>query len=111
MKAQHFEHNDEPLSRVLREWKVTKPLPPRFQDEVWRRIERSETSASPWWMLIYRFAAAISRPSLAASYLTVLLLAGVIAGYWQARVANAHAEATLSARYVQMLDPYHNSLH
>ena len=36
----------------------------------------------------------------------MLLLAGLAAGYWQARATNAHAEDTLSARYVQMVDPY-----
>jgi hypothetical protein len=54
---------------------------------------------------------AVARPSVAASYLVVLLLAGVLAGYWQARAANARAEEMLSARYVQVVDPYQNLNH
>jgi hypothetical protein len=45
------------------------------------------------------------------SYLMVLLLAGILAGYWQARVTNAHAEEQLSARYVQVVDPYQTLHH
>ena len=106
MKAQHSESNDEALSRVLREWKVKPQLPPRFQDAVWQRILRSETKETTWGLLWGRLAAAITRPTLATSYLAVLLLAGLLAGYWQARAANANAEARLSARYVQVIDPY-----
>jgi len=106
MKAQHSNPSDKALSQVLGEWKVKTSLPPRFQDAVWHRIERSETREPAWKLLWARLTAAIARPTLATSYLAVLLLAGLLAGYWQARVANAHAEAQLSARYVQVIDPY-----
>ena len=53
-----------------------------------------------------RFAIALTRPRLATSYVAALLATGLIAGYWQAKVASAHAEAQLSARYVQVIDPY-----
>ena len=33
---------DEPLDAVLRGWKVDSALPPRFQEQVWRRIARAE---------------------------------------------------------------------
>jgi hypothetical protein len=106
MKEQNVEQNDEPLSKVLGEWKVKSPLPPRFQTEVWRRIESRQTQSAiqvPW---LSRLMSTITRPALAASYLAVLLLGGVLAGYWQARITNAHAEAVLSARYVEAVDPY-----
>jgi len=39
---------------------------------------------------------------------TILLLAGLLAGYWQVRIARAHNEETLSSRYVQMVAPFQN---
>lgn len=106
MKAQQSDPNDTALSRVLRDWKVEAALPPRFQEMVWRRLERSDAKAPFWGSLLVRSSAALARPTLATSYLAVLLLAGLLAGYWQGRVANAHAEAQLSALYVQAIDPY-----
>ena len=111
MKAQDSNPNDAALSRVLQQLKVQAPLPPRFEEAVWRQIERGESQAPGWLTMVARFLAALARPSLASSYLAVLLLAGLLAGYWQARAANAHAEAQLSARYVQMIDPYQNPTH
>ena len=106
MKAQHSDSSNQALSSVLREWKVKAALPPRFQESVWHRIERSESGASGWKALFSRFAIALTRPRLATSYVAALLATGLIAGYWQAKVASAHAEAQLSARYVQVIDPY-----
>ena len=106
MKAQHSNPNDEALSRVLREWKVKTQLPPGFEGSVWHRIERSDSREPRWKVLFSRLATAITRPALATSYLAVLLAAGLLAGYLQARVATARAEAKLSARYVQVIDPY-----
>jgi hypothetical protein len=103
-----LEPNDERLHRVLHEWKVEATLPPRFQDGVWRRIERQEVQAPAWLLLLRRAGMLIARPSGAASYLAVLLFLGIVAGYWQARVSNAQAEQMLSARYVQLVDPYQN---
>jgi hypothetical protein len=111
MKAQDFDPNDERLRRVLQQWPVKAALPPRFQEGVWRRIERGEAQVPAWLLWLRQLTAAVARPSVAASYLTLLLMAGILAGYWQARVANARADEMLSARYVQVLDPYQNSHH
>ena len=106
MKSQQFDQNDESLRRVLREWRVETPLPPRFQEAVWRRIELNDNQSYNWTLLLTRLLGAIAKPSLAMSYLMVLLLAGILAGYWQARINNTHTEEQLSARYVQVVDPY-----
>jgi hypothetical protein len=113
MKPDSSTPTDEALGQMLRQWKLDAPLPPRFQEQVWRRIERAETpsSAPAWRLLVHRFAAALARPSLAVSYVTVLLLAGLLAGYWQGRVTRAHVDESLGSRYVQMLDPYQKSHH
>lgn len=93
---------------MLREWTVKATLPPGFQEEVWRRIERREAQVPAWTALFSRLNAALARPSLAASYVTVLLLAGLLAGYWQVRTTKAHLDEALSSRYVQMVDPFQN---
>ncbi|HZR18113.1 MAG TPA: hypothetical protein VFE51_12530 [Verrucomicrobiae bacterium] len=106
MKAQPSNESDQALSRVLHEWKVQTPLPPRFEEGVWLGIARRQARRPAWRLIWERLGAAIARPALATSYLAVLLLAGLVVGYWQARAANARAEAQLSARYVQVVDPY-----
>ena len=111
MNSQEFDQNDASLRRLLRRWPVRTPLPPRFQEAVWRRIELNESQADRWPLFLSRLLASIARPGLATSYVMVLLLAGILAGYWQARVSNAHAEEVLSARYVQLVDPYRSPHH
>jgi hypothetical protein len=113
MKPENPMQSDEALRQVLQQWKVDAQLPPRFQEQVWRRIERSEPQAqAPAWMfLFYRLTAALARPSLAASYVTLLLLAGLLAGYWQARITKTHNDEALGSRYVQMVDPYRGLHH
>ena len=100
--------SDEALRQVLRQWKVDAPLPPRFQEQVWRQIERSETPVRvPAWSLLWdRLNAALARPSLAVSYVTLLLLTGLMAGYWQVRSARAQTDENMGARYVQLVAPF-----
>jgi anti-sigma factor RsiW len=98
--------SDEALRQALHQWKVDASLPPRFREEVWRRIERREAQAPAWTALFSRLNTALARPSLAVSYVTVLLLAGLLAGYWQVRVTKARLDEALSSRYVQMVDPF-----
>ena len=113
MKSENPTQSDAALRQVLHQWKVDINLPPRFQEQIWRRIERSEPQPQVpgWLLLIHRFATAMAHPSLAVSYVTILTVAGLLAGYWLARVTRAHLDETLSSRYVQMLDPYQDSPH
>jgi hypothetical protein len=104
--------NPEPLRRTLREWRVTEPLPPRFQEGVWRKIQQAEAGAAPatatagWTLFKAWLAAAVPRPAVAVAYLSVLLVAGMAAGYRQARQVTAHLDNELGSRYVQSVDPY-----
>ena len=99
--------DDRVLSRVLQEWKVASPLPPRFQESVWRRIEQKAPAQEPAWLEFFSWLrAALSRPALATSYVVLLLVIGSAAGYLRAQAANARADHELSVRYVQMIDPY-----
>ena len=108
MKAHNSEGDDSRLSELLQGWKVKESLPPRFGERVWQRISRLETaeSASLWFELLGGFDKIMMRPSLAVSYVTVLLAVGLAAGYWHARLENAQTADQLGARYVQMMDPY-----
>jgi hypothetical protein len=113
MKSEQPIQSDEGLRKVLRQWKVEACFPPRFQEQVWRRIEQSEAQGrAPVWVLLWeRLSAALARPSLAVSYVTVLLLVGLLAGYWQVRLTRSQAEEGMGARYVQLVAPFQSLRH
>ena len=99
---------DEALSRLLKTWKTEAPLPPRFQDAVWHRIQSAE-AARPQSLLqtiTVWVDRTFNRPALAVSYVAVLLVAGIGAGYWHAEGKTAQAQFEWRARYVQTMDPY-----
>jgi hypothetical protein len=99
---------DNALRKVLKEWRTDAALPPRFQENVWQRIERTQASASPsMWDVVARWIGTmLPRPALAVSYVTLLLVIGGTAGWTQAHQTNARVKSELGARYVQELDPY-----
>src|SRR5258708_5839760 len=102
---------DEALRKLLKEWRTDASLPQRFQETVWRKIERAEhphtTALPPLWIAIgHWIGTVLSRPALAASYVTVLLGIGVTAGWAQAQRETTYMKDELGQRYVQALDPY-----
>jgi|ERR1035437_309322 hypothetical protein len=100
--------SDERLRSVLREWVVDAPLPPSFQEQVWKRIARAEapTESSFWTALARLVEVVLPRPKIAFSYVAALLVLGVTAGSVTAQIKSSHLDATLRARYVQAVDPY-----
>ena len=100
--------SDVLLRRTLREWCIDAPLPPRFQERVWARIQRQQAKApdDPWTRFVQSVAIFLARPTLAVSYVSLLLVIGVLAGYLHGRADSARESQELGARYVQMLDPY-----
>ena len=108
MKTNQTPQDDSALRQVLREWRVDAPLPPRFQEEVWRRIDRAESQAQPsfWGWLSSLLEVRLLRPQFAFSYVAALVLLGVAAGSFAAQAATRRANADLGARYVQSLDPF-----
>jgi hypothetical protein len=95
---------DTKLSALLRQSRVSPPLPPRFQENVWRRIEDAQAPAKPasW---LDAFATLVLRPRFAYATVAALLLAGALLGAHQgAQIAKQDAQA----RYVAMVAP--NSL-
>src|ERR1043166_6724370 len=108
MRPENSTENDPTLRKVLRQWEVIEPLPPWFREQVWQRIARREASPaeSPWLLLANWLGQLFARPSLVVSYVTVLLAAGLMAGYLHARADTTRMSEQLGTRYVQMLDPH-----
>jgi hypothetical protein len=98
---------DAPVTKLLREWKLESVLPPRFNEQVWQRIETAGVPAvSPWALLRNWVARTLARPAMAISYVTVLLLAGLAIGFWRGQANSERAATELSARYVQLMSSY-----
>jgi hypothetical protein len=92
---------------LLRESRPSPPLPPRFQENVWRRIESADARNVPagagnWLDAI---AAWILRPRLAFAVVTVVVLAGMGLGW---REGEQFARHDAQARYLAAVAP--NSL-
>ena len=105
------QNHDEPLRKLLKEWRTDAALPPRFQEAVWQRIEcadraRATVTPSAWAVFTHWIGTMLPRPALAASYVSVLLVIGVTAGWAQAREANSRVKSDLGERYVRVLNPY-----
>ena len=98
---QNMNADDQKLSAALRESRVSPPLPPRFQENVWRRIEDAAAPAkSDSWL--DALAALLLRPRFACVTVAALVLAGVLLGAVQgAQLAKQGAEA----RYVALVAP------
>src|SRR5512133_2838226 len=100
--------NSESEDRVLKQWVVTTPLPPRFQENVWSRIAGSQRAAPAafWPALIQLISSSFTRPKVAYSYAAVFVALGIAAGSWTAKVKATRLETDLGQRYVQSLDPF-----
>ena len=80
---------DAPLSALLRPARPAPGLPPRFQENVWRRIQDSEAPAtSASWL--DALAALVLRPRLAMAAAAVMLTAGILAGALDGRQVARH---------------------
>ena len=96
--------SDIKFREVLRAARPSPSLPPRFQENVWRRIEDAEAPAkSGSWL--DAFAALVLRPRFAYATVATLMLAGVLLGTYHG-VQNA--KQTGQARYLAAVAP--NSL-
>jgi hypothetical protein len=97
--------DDKKLSTLLRASRMAgQSLPPRFQENVWRRIEDAEAPVkSGSWL--DAMAALVLRPRFAYTTVAALVLAGALLGTYQgAQVAKQDAQAS----YVALVAP--NSL-
>jgi hypothetical protein len=92
---------DTKLREVLQAARLSPSLPPRFQENVWRRIEDAEApAASASWL--DALAAFVIRPRFAYATVAGLVLAGALLGAHQgAQIAKQDAQA----RYVASVAP------
>lgn len=96
-------HEDKKLKSLLDEARPVPDLPPRFQENVWRRIESAEagkiSGAANW---LDALAGWLMRPRLAFALAAVLLFAGSSVGWIKGQQLGRH-EA--QARYVEAVAP------
>ena len=100
--------SDESLHTILGKWQVDATLPPRFHEQVWGRISKSETPTAPgWWTIVRRrLEIMLARPALATAYLAVLVFIGAGIGFQQGQAKMERAKSEMQTRYLQMVDPY-----
>jgi hypothetical protein len=97
---------DETLRKVLGQWQVAQPLPPRFQERVWSRIEQAAATPTAWQFWQRWLEGAFASRTAATAYVTALLLAGVAAGYVNGQAHQQRWKTQQAAQYVHDLDPY-----
>jgi hypothetical protein len=101
---------NDPLKQLLGQWKMAEPLPPRFQEQVWRRIEKREMPEAGAWELGTQWLEALfARRAVALAYIAVLLATGLTAGYASASAHQRAEKSALSAKYLQSVDPYYGA--
>lgn len=92
---------DAELRTLLRTAHPTPALPPRFQEGVWRRLERSERPRpTPGWL--QSLLAALLRPAYASIGLAAVMIAGVGLGLHDSEVSSLRTE---QARYLAAVSP------
>lgn len=106
MNTNHPHPDDAKLGELLRQSRVAPPLPPRFQDNVWRRIaddEAGQASAPGWLEAALAF---VLRPRFALAAVAALVVAGALIGVQDGSQLARH---DAQARYLAAVAP--NSLH
>lgn len=82
MNASNQDPGNSRLGALLRESRPTPTLPPRFQEAVWRRIEKADSKFAPgegrnWLAAI---AGWVLRPRFAFAAASMLVAAGILLG-------------------------------
>ena len=89
MKENNIRPDDAQISALLRQSRAMPSLPPRFQQNVWRRIEDAEAPVkTETWL--DALAGLILRPRFALAAAAVMLLAGSLAGTLDGRQVARH---------------------
>jgi len=87
---------EDRLNSLLRESRPEPALPPRFQENVWRRIERADAQSKPasWISLL---AGLILKPRFALATAAIVLVTGTFLGSLNGQ---AQARQVAQERYV-----------
>lgn len=101
---ENMNSEDVKLSALLRESRISPALPPRFQENVWHRIEKAEApvSAAPGLSWLDALAALVLRPRFALATSVALVVAGALLG---ARAGDLAANQTAQAQYLTAVAP------
>jgi len=94
--------DDKDLHAVFSRWKVDLPLPPNLRENVWRRV--AEVESSRWAFLDLGrtwLGMAFSRRSFIVSYVSGLVMLGLLAGLWHGRSQQRQVQTLLAERYIQ----------
>ncbi|MFO1458540.1 MAG: hypothetical protein U1G08_03960 [Verrucomicrobiota bacterium] len=99
---------DSRLRGLLRDSHPQPPLPPRFQEEVWRRIDRSAPAESPGWASAWEHWL---RDRFLRASVAVAVAAAVVAGAWTGLLhGESQSKAAERGRYLASVDPLQRTL-
>ena len=100
--------DDPKLSALLRAAHPAPVLPPRFQEGVWQRLERSDRSTKAGSSLgwLEQFVSGVRRPAYATIALAAVMLAGTWFGIRDGDGQTLRGERT---RYVAAVSPFHRT--
>jgi hypothetical protein len=104
MNKENINPDDARLSSLLRASRVAPALPPRFQENVWRRIEDAEApvTSAPGLSWLDALAALVFRPRFAYATVAALMMVGALLGVHQGA---QRAKQDAQAQYVAMVAP------
>jgi hypothetical protein len=107
MNKENINPEDAKLGTLLRASRMAPTLPPRFQEDVWRRIEDAAAPAKVTGGITWLDAMVtlVLRPRFALATATVLMVAGALLGV---RNGSQMAHQDAQARYLAAVAP--NSL-
>jgi hypothetical protein len=96
--------DDAKLGALLRASRVTLALPPRFQENVWRRTADAEAPvpSTSWLSWLDTLAALVLRPRWALATAAGLVVAGALLG---AHEGNLAANQAAQAQYLAAVAP------
>ena len=101
MNEENIHPDDARLHALLHSVRPSPSVPPRFQENVWRRIEKAEAFVkSQSWLDV--LVALILRPRFALATATALVVAGALFGVYEGNIA---ANQTAQAQYLAAVAP------
>lgn len=102
MNNENPKTDESRLGDLLRQARLFPPLPPRFQENVWRRIESTNAPAAQIQNWLDKLAGWLLRPRLALATAVVLIVAGIGLGWNHGKRDNRHQA---QARYLAAVAP------